>query len=112
MSERTVVHLKLASGISALDAASTVLGPAYSSRGREWTFYIRFNAGVSAGAMVVESAANPDETGTWAQQGSTVNWVAASRVHTVSITGTFLALRVRVSDALVGGTGDVDVVGS
>ena len=109
-SEQTLVVKKLVDGLSAQDATGTVLGPAYAAQGQEITFYVVFGPGTSAGAVMIESAHDAAFTGTWAQQGSTVTWAAASRVHTVSITGTYLALRARISTAITGGTVTVIMV--
>ena len=104
MAERTLVVTKLIDALSAQDATGTVMGPAYAGKGREVTFHVIFGPGTSAGAVMIEAAHDPAFTGTWAQQGSTVTWAAASRVHTVSVTGVFLALRARISTAITGGT--------
>ena len=109
-SEQTLVVKKLVDALSAQNATGTVLGPAFAAQGREITFYVVFGPGTSAGAVMVESAHDPAYTGTWAQQGSTVTWAAASRVHTVSITGAFLALRARISTGITGGTVTVFVI--
>jgi hypothetical protein len=108
--ERTIVSKTLIEALSAAEATGTVLGPAFASQARETTFYVIFGAGTTAGAVMIESAHDPAYTGTWAQQGSTVTWGAATRVHTVSITGTFLALRARISTVISGGTVTVIVV--
>ena len=109
--ERTVVSKTLINGLSAVEATGTVLGPAYASQIRESTFYIVFGPGTTAGAVTIESAHDPAYTGTWATQSTAVSWSAASRVHTVSITGVFLALRARISTGIDGGTVSVIVVG-
>lgn len=72
---------------------------------REHAAYVVFSAGCSAGQVKVESAHDPDYTGTWAEVGS-VDWVAASRAHVVNFTGAHAALRLRISTAIVGGTVD------
>ena len=109
--ERTVVSKTLIDALSAIEATGTVLGPAFASQFRESTFYVVFGPGTTAGAVKIESAHDPAYTGTWAQLGSTVSWATATTVHTVSITGTFLAMRARISTAIVGGTVTVVVVG-
>lgn len=68
--------------------------------------YAVFGAGTSAGAVVVEGAHDPNYTGTWAVLG-TMTWAAATRVHNFAIVGNHIALRVRISVAIVGGTVDV-----
>ena len=110
MSERTVISKKLIDNLTALDTTGTTLGPSYCSQAREWTFTVVFRTGTTAGAVMIEAAHDADFTGTWAQQGSTVTWAAANRAHTVSITGSFLALRARISTVITGGGVDVYVV--
>lgn len=78
---------------------------------RELTVYVVFSAGVTAGAVVIEAAHDPTYAGTWSNLG-TVNWAAASRVHHVSITGVHLAIRIRISSAIVGGTIDAYAIGN
>ena len=94
--------------LSAQSAAETVgLIPGNIVRSvRELALYVVFSAGCSAGAVVVEGAHSIDYTGTWANL-ATVNWAAASRVHNVAITGCHLAVRVRISSEITGGTIDV-----
>lgn len=73
--------------------------------------YVKFGAGTSAGAVVVEGAHDEAFTGTWANI-TTVNWAAANRVHLVAITGCHRAMRVRISVAIVGGTVDAYAMGN
>ena len=115
MAERTVVHKKLMTNETAVETAGTVLGPAFCSKGREWTFVIFWRPGTTAGAIKIETAHDAAFTGTWAQLGSPVTWATANTVAFVSITGTYLAMRARISTAVTGVVGagvDVEVVGS
>lgn len=64
---------------------------------------VTFSAGVSAGVVIVEGAADPLFAGTWAVL-ATISWAAANRAHETFISGAFLARRVRVSTGIVGGT--------
>lgn len=77
-------------------------------QGREHTLYITGSAGISAGAVQLETAPSPDYTGTWAALGSPVTAVASS-VAVAQVTGCFGALRARISTTVVGGTVDVDL---
>ena len=98
---------------SALDTVGLVAsaGIRYeAAKYSETAFYIAFGAGTSAGAVVIETAATPDYTGTWANL-STITWSAASKTHHVAITGVFRALRARISTAIVGGTVTVVSIG-
>jgi hypothetical protein len=81
----------------------TVIGPGYMPRCRESAVYINWSSGVSAGAVVVETAHDPNYTGTWATL-STVNWTAASKEDIVQITGIHAAIRTRVSSTIMNGT--------
>lgn len=64
-----------------------------------------FGAGTSAGAVVVETAHDPAYAGTWANL-ATIAWSAASKAEKAVILGNFIALRVRISVAIVGGSVD------
>ena len=112
MAERTVRDVTLWASKSAENEYGIILGSAYCARAREWMFYILFGAGTSAGAITIESAHDETFSGTWAAQGSVVSWAAASRVHTVGLTGAFKCLRARISTAIVGGTASAFVVGN
>lgn len=112
--ERTVISKKLIDNQIAIETTGTILGPALCSQAREWTFYVYFRPGTTAGNVKIEAAHDAAFTGTWAQLGSTVDWTAADRVHFVSITGVHLAMRARIStaaDGVVGAGIDVFVVG-
>lgn len=76
----------------------------------ELSFYIVFGPGTASGAVQVESAHLTKYTGIWAPEGAAVSWVAASRVHKVSITGSSYISRARISTVIVGGTVDVYAV--
>lgn len=79
------------------------------ARIRELAVYVVFGAGTSAGVVLVESAHDPDYTGTWATI-ATISWAAATRVHLAAVTGVHMALRVRISTAIVGGTVDAHTI--
>lgn len=72
----------------------------------EAAFYVAFNGTAAAGAVVIETAHDPNYAGTWANL-ATVTFAAASRVHHVAVTGVFRALRARISSAVTSGTVDV-----
>jgi hypothetical protein len=90
---------------------SGVLGPRTVALHPHHGIDIRWGAGVSAGAFVIETAPKEDYTGTWAIL-QTLAWSAASMNSHWSHVGALAALRVRVSVDLVGGTADVDYTGS
>lgn len=95
--------------VKALDAAVTINTtfpiPGNVSNIAQALLEVEFGAGTSAGAVVLESAARADYTGTWVLEG-TVTWAAASKAHNVIGTGPKGAWRVRISVAIVGGTVD------
>jgi hypothetical protein len=68
--------------------------------------YVRFNAGTSAGAVVIEEASDPAYTGTWALL-TTIAWSAATKESSYLVIGSYRALRARISVAVVGGNVDV-----
>ena len=100
----------LLTNATAINTAS-VLGSATCGQRKEFTFHVQFTPGTTAGKVKIESALEEASTGTWALQGSEVNWATDDTDHTVSITGTFMSLRARVSTAVDGGNGvNVSVV--
>lgn len=103
---RPLISGKLLTAQSALDTAALL--PEVSGSKAEGTLVVvTFGAGTSAGVVQVEGAADPNFTGTWAVL-ATITWAAANRAHETFISGSFLARRVRISTAIVGGTVDVD----
>lgn len=66
------------------------------------TFTIFAAAGVNAGAIQIESADDPNFSGTWVAQGSTISVVASTEVGAV-VSGVFSALRARISTTIAGG---------
>ena len=97
---------------SALNALSDELKSPELFAVDELTYYIMFSPGTSAGAVQIESAHLSGYTGTWAAEGSPVAWVAADRVHKLSITGVSFVSRARISTGIVGGTVSVYAVGN
>lgn len=106
--ERPIVGAALQTAVTTQNAAATI-GSGMMSRCRETAIYIEWSAAVTAGAVVVESAFNEAYAGTWANL-ATVNWVSATRVDIVQITGVHGALRTRVSTTITGGTVNTWVV--
>lgn len=106
----TKINEKLLDAKSALNAVG-MLKVGVLSRITELTFYLLFGPGTTDGQFTIESAHDPAFTGTWAPL-EVIDWKAANRVHHVAITAEHLNVRVRISKAIVGGTGDVLVVGS
>lgn len=106
-----IVHYtKVLAAKSALNAVGPVQGDVLANA-RETAAYVVFGAGTSSGQVVVESAPFAGYAGTWAIV-ATVNWAAADKAHLAAITGVHLALRVRISTIIGGGTVDAYVVGS
>jgi len=99
---------QVGSGLVALNATTDVTDLDELQGVRELAYYVLFTPLTSAGAFQVETAHLKTFTGTWAPEGSPVAWVAANRVHVLRITGFTKASRLRVSTAIVDGTG-IDV---
>ncbi len=65
-----------------------------------------FGTGTSAGVITLETAPYAEYTGAWASLG-TLTWSAADTVKYLRADGPVLAVRARISTAIVGGTVDV-----
>lgn len=111
MSQRNRFFQQALTNASVLDTAGVLQRDAVPNI-RELAVYVVFGPGTLAGAVQIEGAHDPSYTGTWAPIGSPVAWAAASRAHYVAITGAHIAVRVRVSTAIVGGTVNVYAVGN
>lgn len=101
-SEQVVGQVTMLNAASTLNAAGTVVGSAIISKCRESAIYIIPSAGITAGAVQVESAHDSAYSGTWAPMGSALTLVA-SAAQIVQITGIHLNLRTRVSTGVTGG---------
>lgn len=96
----------LLSAVSTVESAAAV---DLRGEARDVTIYIKTGAGVSAGVVSIEEADDPDYTGTWSLiEAHTTN--TASAQTAVHLTGTYKALRTRVSTAIVGGTVSTRIV--
>ena len=98
--------------VQLLTAAATngvgAMGPQEGlANARSVVIFIKYNAGTSAGSVVVEAAHDKAYTGTWVNL-ATVAWAAADKLHQVVVTGPQMALRVKV--ASVTGANGVDAV--
>ena len=100
---------RLLTAQSALNTSQAVTGRV--SNVRELRAYATFGAATSAGVVTIEGAPTADYTGTWASLG-TLTWSAADKVEVLRIEGVHLAVRARISTAIVGGTVTVDIVGN
>jgi len=69
----------------------------------EWAIYVEWSAGVSAGAVAIETALTKDYSGTWAPLGG-VTATGASRVDVFAYSGATAAVRARISTTVTGGT--------
>jgi hypothetical protein len=76
---------------------------------RQVTCYITGSAGVSAGAVQLETAPSATFAGTWAPLGTAVTVVASTTAVATTI-GSFKAIRARISTPVTGGTVSVQVV--
>lgn len=106
---RTKYFKKVMAGLSALDA--TGLPPADQvPQCSQHNVVVEFGAATTAGTIVVEEAARPDYTGTWANL-ATIAWSAATKAGSASVNATKAALRTRISVGVVNGTVDVYMQG-
>lgn len=71
---------------------------------REHSVYVEWGTGVTAGVVVLESAAYSEYTGTWATI-QTFTWAAAGKQEQWRGTGAFGALRLRTTTDIAGGDG-------
>lgn len=106
--EVTVTNQKLLAAASTINTRATIT-PAFMPRCRESAIYINWGAGVSGGAITIESSFDQNYAGTWAPLAAVVQ-SGASRLDIVQITGVHLALATRVSTGLTGGTVDTWLV--
>lgn len=103
---RHIGSLKLLDAAVALDVAG-IIPPDIATKAEHIRFYAVFGAGSSAGVVTIEGAHDPTYTGTWASLG-VLTWAgAANNVQTVAVDGGHIAVRARVSTAVVGGSTDV-----
>jgi hypothetical protein len=102
--EVTATSQHLLTAASANNAA-VVIGPGFMPRCRETAIYIVWGAGVGSGGVTIESAHDPNYTGTWAPL-AVVAWTAASKEDIIQITGVHDAIRTRISTVIGGGTID------
>lgn len=100
---------RIISGLSALNATGYCPADQVPHCYR-YDFVVKFGPGTSAGAVVIEAARSNDDTDTWVLL-ATVTWAAANKSHDVSVDAAKLALRARISVAIVGGIVDVDAQG-
>jgi len=95
---------------SALNAVSDVVNAVHLANINELTFYLVFSAGCAAGKAKAEESHDGEYAGTWALNGSEVTF-GDNVVKTVKVTGVSKAQRVRISEAIVGGTLSVWAMG-
>ena|SRR5579872_4435736 len=72
---------------------------------RNHTITISTPNSVTAGAIQVETADDPNYTGTWVAQGAAISTVGTSGANQVDkeLTGVFTAIRARISTTISGG---------
>ena len=78
---------------------------------RNHVLYIRGNGAVGAGAIQLETASDPDYTGTWAALAGCPITVVATSELIVNLSGIFRFLRARISTDITVGTVTVSYVG-
>lgn len=72
------------------------------------SFYVVFAPATSAGQVTIEGSHDANYAGLWAAI-AVVDFVQANRVHNVAITGNHIAIRARITDAIIGGSASVYV---
>lgn len=88
---------------SVLNTASS-LPLARMSECREGTVYVGWSAGVTAGAITIESAVDDTYGGTWAPITTITYASGAPKQELVQLTGVYWGFRTRISTVLAGGT--------
>lgn len=89
------------------------IGPEVLAQTRELGFYMTFSKGTLGGQVTVSTAPSVGHTGPWEPiRGGSVDWIAEGRTHYLSIPGVHLALEVRITKPIVGGTVTVHAVGN
>lgn len=86
--------------------SSSALIPSGAVLGARWhTFYVCFGKDSQAGAVTFESG--PDGfAGQWVTEG-VVRWKGANKLQRITVEGPFMALRLRISEPVIGGVVDV-----
>jgi len=79
------------------------IGPERLTQGKEFGLYVTFGPKAKAGTVIVETAHSVGHAGEWAQL-QRIDFVSPGKEHYVAITGSLLALRLRVADAVIGDT--------
>lgn len=102
---------QIMSAKSAINTLSDEISPEEMAGVSDLTYYVVFGAGVGAGAVQPETAHLVGYTGTWAADGNTIAWAAASSVKVARIAGASFVARVRISTGVTGGTIDVYAMG-
>lgn len=98
-------HQKVLAAKSVLDTIGTVPQQDQVPHCWQHQLNVEFSVGTSAGAVVMEGSARPDYPGSWSVLG-TVAWSAATKTGSVSVNQNIVAIRARISVAIVGGTVD------
>lgn len=94
------------------DAATTGNGAVWdgTNQATQIAVYVDWSAGVSAGAVTIETANSTTYSGTWAPLAVVVN-SAASKQDVFHFTGPLMAVRARVTTTVAGGTVSCLLVG-
>lgn len=93
--------------------AAVRIGPEVLGQIRELGLYVTFSKGTLGGQVTVSTAPFVGHLGPWDPvRGGSVEWIAEGRTHYLSIPGVHLALEVRITKPIVGGTVTVHAVGN
>lgn len=89
------------------------IGPEVLAQVREVGLYVTFSKGTLGGQVTISTAPFVGHLGPWDPiKGGSVDWIAEGRTHYLSIPGVHLALEVRITKPIVGGTVTVHAVGN
>jgi hypothetical protein len=81
---------------------SATIGPDRLSHIQELALYVVFSKEAMGGRVIIEGAHLPGYPGRWVPLGD-VEWVSSDAVEYRAVTGVHLAIRVRITEAPVGG---------
>lgn len=90
---------------------SVLIGPQILAGVRAMACYVVFGPKALGGTVIIEGAQAIGHVGEWAKL-SEVNWVKGGRVHRLATSEPHLAIRIRVSRAILGDTVSVYAIGN
>ena len=97
--------------LTAQSAVDTTHPPIFALPYSLVTVLVEFGAGTTAGAVVLEAAADPNFAGAWAVLG-TASWTVANSTKLFGIAAALPYMRARISALITGGTANVNLAGN